>query len=251
MLPDAPYVHPALCALPLPASCARRRSRPSSRRRCASAPASTAGERDADLELVALATVADVVALRGENRRLVRAGLRALARTARPGLRALMSVARVDAAAHRRARARLPPRAADQRRRAPLPRRQRARAAADRRRRARARARRRSSTTPTPSAATSRRGSASRPRRRSRRRGPAAAYVLAGAGWHPGVIGIVAARIAERHHRPVVLVALPDGRRRARPAARGARSPPSTCSAACAPPARTSSATAATAPPPA
>ena len=35
------------------------------------------------------------------------------------------------------------------------------------------------------------------------------AYVLAATGWHPGVIGIVAARIAERHHRPVVLVALP------------------------------------------
>ena len=31
---------------------------------------------------------------------------------------------------------------------------------------------------------------------------PANAYVLAGEGWHPGVIGIVAARIAERHHRP-------------------------------------------------
>ena len=36
------------------------------------------------------------------------------------------------------------------------------------------------------------------------------AYVLAATGWHPGVIGIVAARIAERHHRPAVLVALPD-----------------------------------------
>ena len=35
-----------------------------------------------------------------------------------------------------------------------------------------------------------------------------AAYVLASEGWHPGVIGIVAARIAERHHRPVVLIAL-------------------------------------------
>jgi single-stranded-DNA-specific exonuclease len=38
--------------------------------------------------------------------------------------------------------------------------------------------------------------------------GPAPAYVLAGEGWHPGVIGIVAARIAERHHRPAVLIAL-------------------------------------------
>jgi len=36
--------------------------------------------------------------------------------------------------------------------------------------------------------------------------------VLAGEGWHPGVIGIVASRIVERIHRPVVLIAL-DGQR--------------------------------------
>lgn len=34
------------------------------------------------------------------------------------------------------------------------------------------------------------------------------ALVLAGRGWHPGVIGIVAGRLAEKHHCPVVLVAL-------------------------------------------
>lgn len=34
------------------------------------------------------------------------------------------------------------------------------------------------------------------------------AYVLADRGWHGGVIGIVAGRLAERFHRPVVLVAL-------------------------------------------
>jgi len=33
-------------------------------------------------------------------------------------------------------------------------------------------------------------------------------YVLAGEGWHAGVIGIVAARLAERNRRPVVLIAL-------------------------------------------
>jgi single-stranded-DNA-specific exonuclease len=32
--------------------------------------------------------------------------------------------------------------------------------------------------------------------------------VLAGEGWHAGVIGIVASRLAERHHRPFVLIAL-------------------------------------------
>jgi len=51
-----------------------------------------------DLDLVALATVADCVPLRGENRRLVRAGLKALAGTRKPGLRALMRVARADPA---------------------------------------------------------------------------------------------------------------------------------------------------------
>lgn len=35
-----------------------------------------------------------------------------------------------------------------------------------------------------------------------------AALVLAGQGWHPGVIGIVAGRLAEKYHRPVVLIAL-------------------------------------------
>jgi single-stranded-DNA-specific exonuclease len=51
------------------------------------------------LDLVALATIADVVPLLDENRALASAGLRALARTARPGLRALMRSARVDPAA--------------------------------------------------------------------------------------------------------------------------------------------------------
>ena len=34
------------------------------------------------------------------------------------------------------------------------------------------------------------------------------AFVLADRGWHAGVIGIVAGRLAEKYHRPVVLVAL-------------------------------------------
>jgi single-stranded-DNA-specific exonuclease len=53
---------------------------------------------DLHLDLVALATIADVVPLVDENRGLVRAGLRRLARTTRPGLRALMGSARVDRA---------------------------------------------------------------------------------------------------------------------------------------------------------
>ena len=31
--------------------------------------------------------------------------------------------------------------------------------------------------------------------------------MLAERGWHPGVIGIVAGRLADRHHRPVVMIA--------------------------------------------
>src|SRR5262245_2835638 len=50
------------------------------------------------LDLVALATVADVVPLLDENRGLVASGLRQLATTRRPGLAALMRSARVDPA---------------------------------------------------------------------------------------------------------------------------------------------------------
>ena len=52
-----------------------------------------------NLELVALATVADLVPLLDENRRLVRAGLAALASTAKAGLRALMGISRTDPSA--------------------------------------------------------------------------------------------------------------------------------------------------------
>ena len=50
------------------------------------------------LDLVALATIADVVPLVDENRALALAGLRALARTQKPGLQALMRAAGVDPA---------------------------------------------------------------------------------------------------------------------------------------------------------
>ena len=49
-------------------------------------------------DLVALATIADVVPLLDENRALAASGLRTLARTSRPGLQALMRAARVDPA---------------------------------------------------------------------------------------------------------------------------------------------------------
>jgi single-stranded-DNA-specific exonuclease len=50
------------------------------------------------LDLAALSTVCDMVPLRGENRWLVREGLRELARAARPGLRALFETAGCDPA---------------------------------------------------------------------------------------------------------------------------------------------------------
>src|ERR687897_759543 len=50
------------------------------------------------LDLVALATISDVVPLVDENRALALAGLRALARTQKPGLRALMKAAGIDPA---------------------------------------------------------------------------------------------------------------------------------------------------------
>ncbi|MFP4624227.1 MAG: single-stranded-DNA-specific exonuclease RecJ, partial [Gemmatimonadota bacterium] len=46
------------------------------------------------------------------------------------------------------------------------------------------------------------------------------AVVLARAGWHPGVIGIVASRVVERLHRPAVLISIPEGGGVARGSAR-------------------------------
>ena len=72
VLPDCPIVHPALCRLPVPRRCAGRRWPTSSPQ------ALGARTADEDLDLVALATVADLVPLADENRRLVRQGLAAL-----------------------------------------------------------------------------------------------------------------------------------------------------------------------------
>jgi single-stranded-DNA-specific exonuclease len=48
------------------------------------------------LDLVAIGTIADVVPLLGDNRALVRAGLRVLQKAERPGVRALLDSARLD-----------------------------------------------------------------------------------------------------------------------------------------------------------
>lgn len=50
------------------------------------------------------------------------------------------------------------------------------------------------------------------------------ALVLAAHGWHPGVIGIVAGRLAEKYHRPVILISLDE--LQSRPGVGSARSVP-------------------------
>jgi single-stranded-DNA-specific exonuclease len=166
------------------------------------------------LDLVALATIADVVPLVDENRSLAIAGLRALGRTAKPGLRALMQGAGVDPATidagavgfrlapRLNAAGRLGhPREAlellltedenEARRLADsLEELNRERQAVEGRilREAVAQV------------------EAWPPELKARR-----AYAVAGADWHEGVIGIVASRLVERYHRPVVLIAGTDG----------------------------------------
>jgi single-stranded-DNA-specific exonuclease len=206
VLPDAPIVHPALCGYPCTQLCATAVAYKLAQALFAAA-GRDARELERDLDLVALATVADVVELRGENRTLVRRGLRALAATGKPGLRALMRVARVD------------PRRVDERAIgfALAPRLN----AAGRLYRADA-GLELVLTEDTMRAAqvAEELDRANHERREVELRiryeaeaqiadlGERGAYVLAGEGWHAGVVGIVAARLAERHNRPVVLIAL-------------------------------------------
>jgi single-stranded-DNA-specific exonuclease len=201
-LPAAPVVHPRTGGYPCPDLCGAGVAHMLAR-----ALREDGAERAEDLELVALATVADCVPLRGENRRLVREGLRAMGATRSAGLRALMQVAKADPA-RIDARAigfRLAPRlnAAGRLYRADagvelLLTREEERAGAIATELDRANAERRHVEQRILFEAESMAAEA----------GECSAYVLAGEGWHPGVIGIVASRIAERHHRPCVLVAL-------------------------------------------
>lgn len=205
-LPDAPIVHPGLGGYPCPELCAAGVAHKLVTALLAAAGEDPAGA-DADLDLVALATVADCVPLVDENRRLVRAGLRAIAASHRPGLRALMRIAQVEPA-RVDARAigfRLAPRlnAAGRMYRADASLEllltddaERAVQVADELDRINAERRHAEQRILFEAEA------------QVREFGDRRAYVLAGQGWHKGVIGIVASRIAERHRRPVVLVAL-------------------------------------------
>ena len=166
------------------------------------------------LDLVAIATISDVVPLVDENRYLARAGLKALARTQKTGLRALMRSAGVDPAAVDAGAVgfRLAPRinaagrlshpetalllllTEDDKEASELAGRleelNRERQAVEDRivREAVAQVE-------------------AWPESRQRRRG----YVVAHEDWHEGVIGIVASRLVERFNRPVVLIAGTEG----------------------------------------
>jgi single-stranded-DNA-specific exonuclease len=162
------------------------------------------------LDLVALATVADVVPLVDENRGVVTAGLKRLARTTKPGLRALMASARVDAAMVDAGAIgfRLAPRinAAG---RLCHPRTALDLLLTDDAREAERLAGELEALNRDRQAVEDRilREAVAQvegwPEAKRRRRG----YVVAGAEWHRGVIGIVASRLVERFHRPVVLIA--------------------------------------------
>jgi single-stranded-DNA-specific exonuclease len=205
-LPRAPIVHPALCGYPCPELCATAVAYKLAQA-LSVASGRGAGEPEQDLDLVALATIADVVPLIGENRTLVRRGLRALASTSKPGLRALMAVARVDPSRvnERSVGFALAPRlnAAGRMQRADaalelLLTEDPARASDVAEELDRANHERRQVETRIRFEAEAQ--IAALPER--------SAYVLAAEGWHAGVIGIVASRLSERHHRPVVLIAL-------------------------------------------
>ena len=165
---------------------------------------------DRHLDLVALATVADVVPLVDENRAIALLGLRRLAQTQKTGLSALMRVAGVDAATCDESAVgyRLAPRinasgrlgrpeaalallltddpAEAKRLAEQLETLNRERQAVEER---------------ILRAAIDAIDSWPEAARRHR------AYVVAGEDWHEGVIGIVASRLVERYGRPVVLIA--------------------------------------------
>lgn len=172
------------------------------------------GRREPDLlqwlDLVALGTVCDVVPLTGLNRALVSQGLRVMARRANPGLAALADAARMEGrpgayhagfvlgprinAGGRVGEADMGARlltTADATEAADLARRLDAHNQARQEIEARVL-----------EAATASVEDAG---------GPGALVFVAGEGWHPGVIGIVASRLAERFNRPACVIGLADG----------------------------------------
>ncbi len=164
------------------------------------------------LDLVAMATVADVVPLTGANRILVFHGLQELSAGRRYGVRALKEVAGLDADSPVTAGQvgyRLGPRinAAGRLHDASLGLQllcsetlEAARSLASVLDRANAERQGIESGILTEALAQA-----------AERADQARGFVLYSDGWHPGVIGIVASRIVERYHRPTVMVGVKDG----------------------------------------
>jgi single-stranded-DNA-specific exonuclease len=157
------------------------------------------------LDLVALATVADVAPLTGVNRAFVRQGLKVMARRERPGLRALADVARMDQAPTAYALGfLLGPRVNAGGRIGEADLGARLLATADEMEAARLAAR-------LDQLNTDRREITERVREealaQAESRGLDGPLVWAAAdGWHPGVVGIVAARLKEAASRPSVVI---------------------------------------------
>ncbi|MEZ5833407.1 MAG: single-stranded-DNA-specific exonuclease RecJ [Dongiaceae bacterium] len=163
------------------------------------------------LDLVALGTICDVVALTGLNRALAAQGLKMMARRSNPGLKSLCDVARVnDRVDAYHAAFLLGPRVN----------------AGGRVGQSDLGARLLATDDPIVADALARQLDAYNEERRAlesevqeaaTRQAEAQAadnphlLFVAGAGWHPGVIGIVAGRLKERYQRPVCVIALEDG----------------------------------------
>jgi len=166
---------------------------------------------DADLDLVALATVADVVPLVGENRSLVKRGLEEVRRAQRPGIRALLEASKCDPGQLDEGDLafRLAPRinAAGRLYRADAGvelflTNDEARAKEIAVELSRANSERRKTEMQVLQAAEA------TLRELPEEMRDAPAIVVAGKDWHPGVIGIVASRLVEKHHKPTVVISL-------------------------------------------
>jgi single-stranded-DNA-specific exonuclease len=205
-LPGCPILHPEVSNYPFKSLCG---TAVAWKLACALREAAP----EHDLDLVALATVADVVPLVGENRALVRKGLAEVRRAKRPGIRALLEASKCDPERLDESDLgfRLAPRinAAGRLYRADAgvelfltEDEERAKAIAEEL--SRANSERRATEREVDAAAEAARRELSEELRQAH------GLVLAGEGWHPGVVGIVASRLVERHCRPVVVISLGD-----------------------------------------
>lgn len=165
------------------------------------------------LDLVAIGTIADVAPLDGDNRSLVRAGLRAIVEARRPGLKALLEVARISGGPFISAEDisfRLAPRLnAPGRLGAPDD--------ALALMMARNAPEAESLALRLEQASVERRGQQDRINDEAvaeierERYDEAPALVLGREGWNHGIVGIVAGRLAERYQRPVVVFGFEGG----------------------------------------